>query len=132
MGREILSREEILAADDLITEEVAVPEWSEAKIVLVASLVGEDRDRLEQEIVRDRGDSIIENIRAKLCARTIVDKEGKRLFGEDDIALLGKKSGTALDRVFEVAQRLNRLTAADIKELEKNSGETQPEDSTSN
>ena len=129
---EALTREEILAAEDRITEEVAVPEWSESKIVLVASLVGEDRDRLEQEIVRDRDDSIIENIRAKLCARTIVDKEGKRLFGEDDIALLGKKSGTALDRVFEVAQRINRLTAADIKELEKNSGETQPEDSTSN
>ena len=129
---EVLTREEILGADDLITEEVAVPEWSESKIVLVASLVGEDRDRLEQEIVRDRDDSIIDNIREKLCARTIVDKEGKRLFGEEDIALLGKKSGTALDRVFEVAQRINRLTAADIKELEKNSGETQPEDSTSN
>ena len=131
MGREILSREEILAADDLITEEVAVPEWSESKIVLVASLVGEDRDRLEQEIVRDRGDSIIENIRAKLCARTMVNAEGKRLFSEDDIALLGKKSGTALDRVFDVAQRINRLTAADIKELEKNSETTQPEGSTS-
>ena len=44
---------------------------------------------------------------------------------------LGRKSAKALERVFDVAQRLNGMGADDIKEMAKNSGRAIAADSTS-
>jgi len=71
----------------------------------------------------------LQNIRAKLSARTIVDTDGKRLFTDADIIKLGLKSAAALDRVFSAAQRLSRLTAQDVKELTAQLGNGPSDDS---
>lgn len=115
-----LSRSEILDSEDLATEPVEVPEWGGT--VLVRALTGVERDAYEGEIFTLRGagkgiDYNLQNIRAKLSARTIIDEDGARLFTDADIVRLGLKSAAALDRVFSVAQRLSRLTPADVKEL---------------
>ncbi|KPK67836.1 MAG: hypothetical protein AMJ84_12280 [Acidithiobacillales bacterium SM23_46] len=121
----ILSKEQILQADDLRREAVVVPDWDGS--VFVQTMTGIDRDAFELSLTKD-GKASIENMRAKLCARTIVDENGNRLFTEDDVEALGKKSGTALDRIFEVAQRLNGIGADAMEKLAKNSEPTPGDD----
>jgi len=125
-----LTREQILEADDLKTEIVPVPEWKtgENDSVIVRTMMGTDRDAFDQELLTEEGKSNLENFRAKLCAYTIVDEEGERLFSQEDIIKLGKKSSLALNRVFIVAQKLNGLAPGDVEEMAKNS-ETTPENS---
>lgn len=118
----ILTREQILQAQDLRTEEVPVPEWGGS--VLVRGMTGAERDAFEASIVEMHGKNSqvnMANVRAKLAARTIVDEAGERLFTEKDIEALGKKNATALQRIFEVAQRLSGIGQSDIEELVKNS-----------
>lgn len=118
-GKKYLSKSEILAQDDLKYEDVQVPEWGGAW-VRVRTLNGAERDEFEASTVTRRGKSIetnLRNIRARLCLLCLVDETGERLFQYEDEFPLGGKSAAALDRIFQVAQRLNGLREADIEEL---------------
>ena len=115
----ILSKKQILEAVDLKTIKVAVPEWNGE--VFVRTLSGEERDHFEQSILGEDRKMNLDNVRAKLCVLTIVDDKGNRIFAETDIIALGKKSGQALDRIYEVSQTLNGIGKNDIEELVKNS-----------
>lgn len=128
----LLTKEAILAADDLVTEDVAVPEWGGT--VRVRAISGAERDAFEQAIVTRKGKNVttnLANIRAKLVAICVVDESGQRLFGDKDVLLLGTKSAAALDRVFTVAQQLAGLTDKDVDELAENLEPGQSDDSTS-
>ena len=113
-------RSKILGADDLPNESVDVPEWGVT--VYVRSMTGRDRDMFEGQMVEmaDKGKRM-DNFRARLAVFCTVDKDGKRIFKDSDIGTLGQKSGRALDRIFEVASRLNKLTESDIEDDKKNS-----------
>ena len=118
----LLYKTAILAAQDLQTEDVEVPEWGGA--VRVRSFTGRERDAFEASMVRGEGrDRKVDltNMRARLVGLTVIDETGQRLFTDDEVDLLGAKSGAALDRVFAVAQKLNGLSGADVEELSKNS-----------
>ena len=119
----LLSRDQILGANDLKTEQVPVPEWGGD--VLVGTMTGTARDAYEQSIIevdsQGKAKQNLQNIRAKLLAAVLVDENGNRLFSEKDINALGKKSSAALDRVFTVAQRINSVSDEDIEDLAKNS-----------
>jgi hypothetical protein len=128
----LLTREQILAADDLKRETIPVPEWGGD--VIVKSLTGAERDAFEDSVVKQRGKSRelnLRNARARLVSLSLIDEAGNRLFTDADVELLGKKSAAALDRVFSAAQRLSGLTENDIDELAKNSGSGQSDSSTS-
>ncbi len=131
----MLTKDQILKADDLPTEVVDVPEWGPGGQVRVRTLTGTERDSFEESITKKKGKSVevnMVNLRAKLCALTIVDDKGERLFANADVVELGKKNAAVLDRIFTVAQKLNGFGQDDIEELAKNSGPAQKEDSTSN
>lgn len=116
----LLTRDDILASPlSLPVERVPVPEWQPDGEVLVKTMTGAERDAFEQEVVA-AGDRL-DNIRARIAAHTCVDEQGKRLFSPDDIQALGRTSCVALDRVFDAARRLNKLSKQDVEELEKNS-----------
>ena len=127
----LLTREEILTADDIKTEEVAVPEWGGE--VLVRSLTGTQRDNYEMEIVaaRDKGKLTKAALRAGFVARCVVDEQGVRLFKDADIQALGMKSAAALDRVFAVAKRMSELSEEDLEAMLGNSDETDGDSSPS-
>ena len=116
-----LKRDDILEVQDIGVELVSVPEWGGD--VYVKGMTGTERDQFEASVVetRGRGNTRIklENIRAKLVALTACDEKGERLFTSKDTEALGKKSAMALQRVFEVSQRLSGLTPADVDELAK-------------
>lgn len=116
-----LSKEQILAANDTTFETVEVPEWGGS--VKVKSMTGIERDKFEESVFEQKGKDTkmnLKNFRAKLCALTMVDEAGNRLFGEDEIPALGKKSAKALDRVFTIAQSLNGIGQKEVEELTKN------------
>lgn len=126
----ILTRDQILQANDIITETVPVPEWGGE--VLVRGLSGSERDGFEDATLEQKGKSRrvnLANVRARLCALSIVDENGKRMFSDEDVRALGRKSAAALDRVFSAAQRLSGLSDDDVEELAKNSTGGQSEDS---
>lgn len=117
----ILTREQILEAQDLQTEVVEVPEWGGS--VKVQGMTGRERDAFEAEILEQRGKKFsvnLLNVRAKLVAVSLVNGDGSRIFADRDIAALGKKSAAALDRVYSVAQELSGISDEDAEELAKN------------
>jgi len=114
----MLTREQILGADDLPREKVEVPEWGGS--VYVRTMTAAERDAFEQSLVGDGNTVQLSNVRARLAALTMVDVGGKRLFSDADVEALGQKSAAALTRIVEVAQRLNRLQPDDIEDLAGN------------
>lgn len=128
-GKTVLTREQILQAQDISAQLVEVPEWGGS--VWVRGLNGVERDDYEATLIKGRGrnrDVNLHNMRAKLVARACVVSEeanAGRLFSDEDAAVLAKKSAAALERVFSVAQRLSGLTEADVEELSKDLGEGQ-------
>jgi hypothetical protein len=115
----VLDRDSILQSEDRSFEVVDVPEWGPGAQVRVSSLSGSERDTFEASITTRRGTEVsvnLVNARAKLVVLTIVDDEGNRVFTDDDVFEVGKKNATALNRIFEVAQRLSGLTEDDVKE----------------
>lgn len=113
-----LSKAQILEVDDRPETEVEVPEWG--GVVFIRALSGTDRDSWEQSVLEQHGEDVQVNMagaRAKLAALSIVDADGERMFSEDEIDELSKKSGRALDRIFSAARKLNGITKEDVDEL---------------
>lgn len=118
----LLGKEDILKIKDLKFEEVDVPEWGGK--IRVRMMTGTERDSFEQSIMKAEGKEFVRdmtNMRAKLLVRTICDADNKRVFGDKDVDIIGGKAASALEKIFEAAQRLNKLSASDAEELEKNS-----------
>jgi hypothetical protein len=111
----ILTKEAILAADDLPRELVNVPEWGGD--VFVRTMTGADRDAFEASLIGKEGR--MENVRARLVSLTLCTETGDRLFDDAEVAALGKKSARALDRVFSVAQRLNGIGTEQVEAAKK-------------
>ena len=117
----LLSKEQILKADDLKSEIVEVPEWGGD--VTVRMMTGAERDAFEASIFDAKGkDSKVnmKNLRAKLIILTVISDAGEKLFTDADIDILGGKSAKALDRIFAVAQRINGIGQKEVEELTKN------------
>ena len=124
----VLTRDEILGAEDRQTLEVPVPEWGGS--VLVRGLSGTERDQYEESLIRWRAGKgrnvaavpALNNARAKLVSLAVVNEDGERLFTDRDVAALGEKSAVALERVFDVAGKLSGLQEGDVAELMQSFG----------
>ena len=113
----ILNKEQILAADDLPRETVAVPEWGGDVIVQCLSFA-----QSEAMLSAANGDSEIFAIR--LLANSLVDESGKPLFTAENIIDLKAKNSKVLARLIEVCNRLNFF---DEPKAEKNLSPTASE-----
>jgi hypothetical protein len=122
----LLTKDEILQADDFEYRLVEVPEWAGGDAsarVRVRSLSGEERDQLEARAVKFRGQKpevntdALKNFRANLVSLSIVDDAGERVFSDKDVDALGRKSSKALQRVFNACQELSAFSEEDIAEL---------------
>ena len=119
----LLSRDQILKAEDLQAETVEVSEWGGK--VRVRGLTGAQRDEYEASVVDMRGRNTrinMVNARAKLVALTVVDEKGNHLFTPADVKALGAKSAKAIQRVFDVAMRLSGLSEDTIEGLTQDFG----------
>ncbi len=124
--RRILGKREILDARDHAQEIVDVPEWGGA--VIVRTMTGSERDSLELEVSKHRTPdgkgTTVDNFRARVLIRCIVDERGDTIFSHEELAQLASKSAAAIERLFDVALRLNGMTQRDVDELGKGSGPT--------
>lgn len=121
-----LTRDQIQAARDLPTREVPCPEWG--GVVLVRGLTGAERDAFEESLWAGAGKGrhvALANIRAKLAALCVIDKDGQPVFSETDVAWLGQKSAAPLDRIYDAVTALSGIGEDDLKALEGNSGSGQ-------
>lgn len=118
----MLTKDQILNADDLPREPVNVPEWGTGAVVYVRTMSGAERDAFEQSVLdaKRNGTTNLVNIRARLAVKVLCDEQGKRLFDDQDAEALGRKSSMVLDRVFAVAQKLNGIGPKDVEALEGN------------
>lgn len=113
----MVSRDDILKSNSLDIDSVDVPEFGGE--VFIRIMTGAERDKWEISATASvRSENV--NVRAILCAMTICDKNGERLFTDHEAEALGKKSAIALDKIFQASRRLNKLTDQDLQELEKN------------
>jgi len=112
-----LSKEQILAADDMGLKEVEVPEWGGNVFVRVMT-VGE-RDSYENEWIVNKNKGV-ENFRSKFLQRVLCDEKGELLFTASEIDLLAKKSARVITRIWEAAMKHNALSDGDVEELAKN------------
>lgn len=122
----MLSREDILGADDLQREVVHCEEWGGD--VHVRCLTGAERDRFEADMLSDPEEDSRKrfyNLRARLVVLSVCDVKGMPLFMLNDVDALSRKSAKVLDRLFSVAQRLSGMTKEDVDTLTKNFVPTQ-------
>lgn len=110
----LLTMEEILSADDTVYEDMKIKEWG-GTVRLQALTLGE-REQYEQDLQRLKGEvgevDALENLRAKLIARTIVDEKGVNLFNYNKVTemnKLGGRSAAVMERIFDWALKANGI-----------------------
>jgi hypothetical protein len=119
----ILSREEVLSADDTRTEEVPTPEWEEDSAVLIRSLTARERALFEQSMIKIQGKVAVMNLAdtyAQLVYLGCVNRDGSRMFTKKDIEALNGRSAAPMERIAKRVQELSGLREADIAELTAN------------
>lgn len=119
--KRFLSKAEILEAPDLPTEELEVPEWK--TWVRVRGLDGRGRTRVQQlfDKMKDAPAERISAITHLLVALSVVDDAGDRVFPDQEIPSLAKKSPIVLERIAVVASRLSGMSPEAVEEARKNS-----------
>jgi hypothetical protein len=114
----MLTRDQILGADDRTRETVSVTEWGGD--VIVSVMIGTERDEFDIEVSgiakQDRA-LFLRNARARLLVRCLVDAQGKRLFTTEDVEGLGLRNSAVLERLALIAQRLNYMTDEAMEDL---------------
>jgi hypothetical protein len=103
----LLTKAQILAADDLPTREVDVPEWGGS--IRIRMFTAAQRLALESEYKHavDAGMIAPSNWREMHLVMAAVDEKGEPLFTDGDAAALGRKSGRAMARVFAEINAFN-------------------------
>ena len=121
-----LSKAKILAANDVkLSEAVPVPEWGGE--VYIKTLSGTERDAFEDSYSQNK----MKAFRARFLVLTLCDEGGERLFGDNEVDALGKKSSIVINRLFEKAWEHNAFTNAAVDAMGKDLPSGQSDDSTS-
>jgi hypothetical protein len=118
----MLTREQILGAQDIRIEPVEVPEWG--GVVYVKRMSCRAAEEYQDWLMaRQNGDGSLKmaDLRASLLARVLCDDQGRLLFSEDDIGALGEKDSAVMARLFQAAQKASGLVDDAVEETEKNS-----------
>lgn len=122
----VLDKAAIMAASDVKLEKVHVPEWNGD--VYIKTLSGTERDTFEDAYSQEK----MKNFRSRFLSLTLCDKDGGRLFGDNEVDVVGKKSATVINRLFEKAWAFNAFRSEDVDAMGKDSPSDQSEGSTSN
>lgn len=114
----LLTREAILGAQDLKSQDVDVPEWNGT--VRVRMMTGAERDAIGAKLLGADNKPDMMRYRLLLVAACMVGEDGAALFGPDEVEQLAAKSSIALDRVFRAADALNDASNAAVESARSN------------
>ncbi|MFA5170425.1 MAG: hypothetical protein WC426_02585 [Sulfuriferula sp.] len=98
----VLNKDQILAAQDLQRETVAVPEWGGE--VIIQALSAEQSEALVKS-----NNNNSDNFAVALLALSLVDESGTPLFTTDSINELKKKSATVISALVKLCTKMNGL-----------------------
>ena len=117
----LLTKEAILGAKDTKEEDVVVPEWGGS--VRMRTMLGEDRDAWETAMQAQKTDDKVDirGMKALLISMCARNEEGALLFSAQDVSLLNKKNAKAIDRLWDVAARMNGIGDEQLEAARKNS-----------
>lgn len=124
----LLSKEAIIAADDLEKVTVYIEKWGGD--VKVRSMTAKERDEFENVAAKEfKG---VESVRAYFLSKVIEGPDGELMFDSPEgIKALAQKSASILDKLMESAKKLNGIGQKEVEELAKNSEQTPLEGSAS-
>lgn len=114
-----LSKAAILGVTDFKIEKVAVPEWGGD--VYMRTITGLERDLFEDSYSEKK----MRAFRVRFLVLTLCDEKGERLFSDEEIDVLGKKSSAVINRLFEKAWELNAFTNNAVETLGNGSASDQ-------
>lgn len=131
-----LSKDQIIALDDRVFENIWVERWG--TFVRMKGLTAAQRDRYEASLVKESGQGKkkvtswqLENARARLVSLCLCDESGNRMFNDNEVQILSNKAADAIEPLFDAARRLSGMTEEDVEELLGNSETSQDEGSPS-
>lgn len=110
----LLTREAVLSAKDVATEDVEVPAWG-GKIRVRSMTVAE-----QNEFARRASSQEKTSVGAWLVAALAVDENGGQLFTTEDVAALEKKNAKAVAAVVEAILKVNKIGEKEVNDAEKN------------
>lgn len=116
-----LTREDLLKKDNLKIEKV---DLGDGDYVYVRQWTGKEKDIFERSLmkpIKDKNGQIIgmeqdlEDFRAKLAVSCLCDEKGNLLLKPEDYKLLSQSmKASRLEKIVEVAQRLNQVDEGEI------------------
>ena len=124
--RKVLNKEALLSKQEL---EVVEVDLGNDESVFVRQMTGHERDTYEQSQIHRFKDAKgkydyemrLDDFRARLVAHTVCDAEGKLLLEPRDYKQLSNNmSAIRLEKIVNVAQRINGITEEDKEGLVKN------------
>lgn len=104
----ILTRTQILDAEDIGFQEVEVPDWG--GVVRLRTLTGEEAVKFAETTKDKPGESS-----ALLLSLVCVDEDGERIFTPADITALTRKSMRPILLLQKVAMQMNGLAEEEVK-----------------
>ncbi len=110
-------RDQIIAANDIKTELVEIPEWNVT--ILVKSMTGAERGQMLKGVTANGQIDISKTISDVLIFTAHDPETEERIFTLADRDLLNEKSGSAIQRAAEVGMRLSGLMPESIDEAGK-------------
>ena len=124
----LLDRKNLLKKEAFAIEKV---DFGEEGFVFVRQMSARERDRFEQSLILETKDSkgtitgytkSLEDFRAKLAVVTICDETGNNLLNPEDYVMLSTNmTASKMEKIVNVAQKLNKITEEDKEALVKNS-----------
>jgi hypothetical protein len=130
-----LDRNALLAKEKL---EVVKVDLGKGDFIFVRQMTGRERDRFEQSLIKENKsveggyEKSLEDFRAKLAVCTVCNEAGVLTFSAGDFATLSQNMSAArLEKIINVAQKINKISEEDKENLVKNSEVGQADNSTS-
>jgi hypothetical protein len=126
VGAGRLNAQKIRQADDLVYEDIPVPEWGDNEWVRCKSLTASERGSIEaRTITIDKDGNQKYNgtkLREWYCAAGLVDENGQRLFSDKEAEVaLAAKNASALDRCYTKILELSKVSKKEVEEQVGNS-----------
>jgi len=110
-------REQIKAADSRKPLKVHVKEWGIDVFVRMMNVGERDDWELAWIDMRNKGVEKFRNFRAFYLVRTLCDESGNRIWGDNELEEVSSLNGAVMGELFDIAQKHNKLTEADVVEL---------------
>lgn len=117
------TRDLILNADDIELVKLPVPEWKDKEGNIIDIYVKQMSGRDSEEYIEATNEAHggYKQRNAKILVCSICDKDGNRLFTNDDIEALQDKNSRVMNRLVEDIVKINFKSADEIEDEAKNS-----------